>query len=57
MSLLFQKEYSAEGLSDVGRDVEEAFDGVYNPVIWSIPTNEDGFMHGKFVVRIEWKPE
>jgi hypothetical protein len=57
MSLLFKKEYSAEELSDVGRDVEEAFDGVYNPVIFSLPTDLEGWVIGRFVVTIEWEPE
>ena len=57
MPVIFDKEYSAEELSDLDRDVNEAFDSVYNPLVKDIPSDENNFMLGTFKVTIEWLPE
>lgn len=54
---VFEKEYDGESLYDLSRDVSEAFDVRYNPVVGSIPTDEHGFQRGTFRVVIEWIPE
>ena len=51
---IFTKEYSDEELYDVERDVSEALQEEYNPIVAGIPTDKDGFRTGTFVVSIEW---
>ena len=55
--ILFKKEYSAEELCDLERDVSESLDGDYNAIAHTIPTDEYGFQRGRFKVLIEWEPE
>lgn len=54
---LFSKEYDGESLYDVYRDVSEAFEVIYNPIINSIPQDEYGIQKGTFKVVITWEPE
>lgn len=54
---LFSKEYDGESLYDVYRDVSEAFEVIYNPIINSIPQDEYGIQEGTFKVVITWEPE
>lgn len=54
---IFQRDYSAEELCDVDRDVSEAFEVDFNKRIAEIPTNEYGFMAGTFQVTIKWFPD
>lgn len=56
MTTLFEQDYDAESLYDLGRDIGEAVDGDYNPEMAKIPVNEDGFQTGTFKVKIEWIP-
>ena len=51
---IFTKEYSDEELYDVERDVMEALQEEYNPIVAGIPKDKDGFRTGTFVVNIEW---
>lgn len=51
--IVFEKEYDGESIVDVYRDVGEAFDEKYNPVVKHIP--QDGhFPKGIFKVSIVW---
>lgn len=54
---VFNKQYCGESLCDVYRDVDEAFDERFTPVLAQIPTDEYGFSAGTFTVSITWKPE
>lgn len=54
---LFSKEYDGESLYDVYRDVSEAFEVIYNPIINSIPQDEYRIQKGTFKVVITWEPE
>jgi hypothetical protein len=49
---IFTQEYTDEELYDVERDVSEALQEDYNPIVGNIP--KDGFRTGTFVVSIEW---
>jgi hypothetical protein len=51
---IFTKEYSDEELYDVERDVMEALQEEYNPIVGNIPKDRDGFRTGTFVVSIDW---
>ena len=51
---IFTKEYSDEELYDLERDVVEALQEEYNPIVGNIPRDKDGFRTGTFVVSIEW---
>ena len=51
---IFTQEYTDEELYDVERDVMEALDSKYNPIVANIPKDKDGFRTGTFVVSIEW---
>ncbi len=54
---IFEKEYDGESIYDVQRDVIEAFDARFNPMVKDIPQGEYGFQLGTFIVRIEWSKE
>jgi hypothetical protein len=54
---IFEKEYDGESIYDVQRDVIEAFDARFNPMVKDIPQDEYGFQLGTFIVRIEWSKE
>lgn len=54
---IFKKKYSAEELSDLGRDIHESFDERFNPVVLSIPKDQYGFQEGTFSVQIIWSKE
>ncbi len=54
---IFEKEYDGESIYDVQRDVIEAFDGRFNPMVKDIPQDEYGFQLGTFTVKIEWSEE
>lgn len=51
---LFHKEYDAESLYDLSRDVGEALDPTYNLKINKIPKDSNGFEYGTFIVTIDW---
>jgi len=55
--IIFRKDYSAEELCDVERDVIEAFDPRFNDIINDLPMNKDGFIEGNFTVTIQWKED
>lgn len=56
--VIFHKEYDAESLCDVERDVIESFDERFNAAMIPVPQDpETGFCEGTFIVTIEWKPE
>lgn len=54
---LLSKTYTSEELSDLGRDVHEAFDERFTPEAKGIPNDEHGFALGTFKVTIEWVEE
>jgi len=51
---IFEKEYDGESICDVQRDIIEAFDSKFNPLVKDIPQDEYGFQKGIFKVKIEW---
>lgn len=55
--ILHEKDYDGESLVDLGRDVEECFNGDFNPPALEIPVDQHGFHKGLFRVRIEWIPD
>jgi hypothetical protein len=52
--LMLDKTYTAEALSDLDRDMEEAFDERFTPEAAGIPKDEHGFEKGHFRVQITW---
>lgn len=55
--IIFNKQYDGESICDVQRDIIEAFDSRFNPLVKDIPQNEDGFPLGTFVVTVTYKEE
>jgi len=55
--IIFEKSYDGESLYDVSRDIAEAWDELYNPIIAGIPQDEYGFHAGKFTITIKWSEE
>ena len=51
---IFEQTYSGEEICDIGRDVCEAFEADYNPIVAKIPSDEYGFQEGTFRITIEW---
>lgn len=51
---IFSKTYDGEDIVDAYRDISEAFDERFTPVLTTIPRDEHGFHQGVFKVRIEW---
>lgn len=47
---LLSASYSAEGVSDIERDVSEAIDEA------DVPKDEDGFFTGTFHIQVTWRP-
>lgn len=54
---VFDKKYDGESLYDLGRDINEAVDSTFNPVIHKIPVDEYNIHQGTFRVTIEWSAE
>lgn len=54
---VFEKDYSSEELCDLGRDIYEAFNEQFNPVMADIPKDGYNFHRGSFTVRIVWEGE
>jgi hypothetical protein len=52
---IFQKVYDGESIYDLDRDVTEALQTHYNPVMKSIPKDGDGFPKGNFTVTVAWE--
>ena len=54
--ILLDKEYDAEALCDVGRDVMECFDSKFNPIAELVdkyyPQDKNGFNEAVYRVRI-----
>jgi len=57
MKTLLNKNYTAEELCDVGRDVYEAFDPRFTPEAKGIPTDKNGFSEGVYRVTVTWHKE
>jgi len=55
--ITFEKDYDGESIYDVYRDVSEAFDSRYNPILETIPTDEHYIQTGTFKVLITWSPD
>ena len=55
--ILFDEKYDGESIVDVERDVLEAFDTDFNPLLLNIPQDEHGFCKGTFKVTVEWSLE
>lgn len=53
---IFKRKYCDEELADVERDVSEAFDSTFNPIIETIPLNE-GMRVGIFEITVTWTPD
>lgn len=54
---VFEQSYCGESIHDCDRDMAEAFDERFNPLVKDIPQDENGFHAGTFKVTIEWLPE
>ncbi|HCQ0858540.1 TPA: hypothetical protein OGU99_000466 [Escherichia coli] len=54
---IFKKEYDGESICDIQRDVHEAFNSRFNPLVAQIPQDEYGFQEGTFTVTITWSPD
>jgi len=54
MKTIFEKEYCGESLSDIERDINEAFSDQFNPVMREIPVDDWGFPKGDIKVTIVW---
>lgn len=52
--ILFEKRYDAESLYDLSRDIAEALEEDYNPILKTLPKDRHGFICGEFKVTIEW---
>lgn len=52
---IFEKDYSSEELCDLSRDIHEAFDEKFNPIVADIPKDEYNFHKGNFTVLIFWE--
>lgn len=52
---IFEKEYDGESIYDLQRDVIEAVDASFNPMVNDIPQDDHGFQLGTFTVKIEWR--
>ena len=55
--IVFKKEYDGESLYDLGRDIAEAIDVTFNPIVEEIPQDEYGIQLGTFKVTIEWSED
>ena len=53
--IIFQQEYDGESIYDLDRDVSEALQGDYNPIIDGLPVDENGIQLGTFKVTITWE--
>lgn len=51
---LLNKEYDAESLYDLGRDVHESFEFPEDEQFKNLKADEHGFLPGKFVVSINY---
>lgn len=54
---IFEKDYSSEELCDLSRDIYEAFDEKFNPIMADIPIDQYNFHKGSFTVKIIWEDE
>ncbi len=52
--IILEKQYDGESIVDMSRDIYEAFDDRFNPVITEIPIDKHGFQTGTFTVTITW---
>lgn len=50
----FEKDYDGESLYDLSRDIHEAFQDDFNPIMKQVPRDEYGFHQGTFRITIEW---
>ncbi len=57
MTQLFKREYSGESLYDLDRDISEAFQKDYNPLMAQVPVDEHGFQKGTFTVTVTWSDD
>lgn len=57
MKIVLLKSYDGESLYDLSRDIGEAIDEAYNPIMKTIPIDEHGFQKGRFAVSILWHGE
>lgn len=57
MKTIFEKEYIAEQLSDVERDISECLNEDFNPEVSDIPVGQYGFAEGTFKVTVTWIPD
>ena len=55
---IFSKVYhGGEDLFDLSRDVSEALDSRFNPVISEIPKDRYDFLTGRFTITIHWEKD
>ena len=53
--IIFEKVYDGESIYDMDRDIHEAFNECYNPILKNIPCDGYNIPKGTFTVKIEWK--
>lgn len=53
--ITFEKSYPSENLNDMEQDTYEAFFPDFNPVMKTLPKNEQGFIKGSWKVTICWE--
>lgn len=54
---IFSKEYDGESICDIARDIHDALNGHYNPIVNSIPVDEHQIQRGSFKVEMNWIPD
>jgi hypothetical protein len=52
--IILEKQYDGHSIVDMSRDIYEAFDDRFNPVISEVPIDKHGFQIGTFTVTITW---
>lgn len=52
---IFQKEYSGDSISDLGRDIHECFDPSFNDKAGVLDSDEHGFINGTISVYVSYK--
>jgi len=55
--IIFEQKYSGESMCDIYRDVDEAIDERYTPILKTIPKDEFNFHKGTFKLTITWSDE
>lgn len=52
--IIFTRSYSDEDLYDLDRHLFDAFDPALNPILNTIPVDQQQYMKGTFKVEVTW---